>query len=73
VYDAWEQIGYMQRTMSAQVFKYEVETATYHLGGYLHFCEQHGLERNAPVTFARYKQATAGMAPGCSMASNSEW
>ncbi len=67
VYTAWDQTDILQRSMSSQVFKLEVETATYHLGSYIRFCELHGLERNVIDSFERYRQETAYIRAGRSL------
>jgi predicted phosphodiesterase len=67
VYEAWERTGYMQRCMVAQVFKYELETATFHLMSYFDFCKVRGLERNDLASFRRYRDATADVPPGRSL------
>lgn len=72
VYSAWEDSGDLARSMSAQVFKYEVETATFHLGAYIQFCKDHALEFNAPVSFDQYRDATRGVIPGRSLKFRSE-
>ena len=64
VYAAWERTGHLERSMAAQVFKYEVETATFHLMSYIEFCETRGLPLNAMASFAQYRGATADTAPG---------
>ncbi len=67
VYAAWERTGYLERSMAAQVFKYEVETATFHLMSYIEFCQTRGLPLNAMASFARYREATADTVPGRSL------
>ncbi len=64
VYAVWERTPYFSTGLSAQVFKYELETATFHLGVYLEFCKRHGLERNAMATIERYRRESAGVPPG---------
>ena len=54
LYAAWEATGYMDRSMIAQIFRLEVETAHFHLGIYLEFCEQRGLAQNDPRSFQQY-------------------
>jgi hypothetical protein len=63
VYDAWARGGDLERSMAAQVFKYEVETATFHLGSYVLFCETRGLEQNALASFQAYRSATRHVTP----------
>jgi predicted phosphodiesterase len=70
VYAAWERTGYLQRSMAAQVFKYEVETATFHLMSYIRFCDNNHLEHNAIQSFMRYRRATAHLTPGRSLKAN---
>ncbi|NLX11567.1 MAG: metallophosphoesterase family protein [Chloroflexi bacterium] len=67
VYDAWERTGYLNASMVAQVFKYEVETATFHLMSYVDFCEARGLAENALESFSRYRAATQDVVPGRSL------
>jgi predicted phosphodiesterase len=67
VYAAWARSGELERCMSAQVFKYEVETATFHLGSYIRFCELHALERNARASFERYRDVAHNVQPGRSL------
>lgn len=64
VYAAWEQTGHLERSTAAQVFKFEVETATFHLMAYMEFCETRDLPLNAQASFARYREAAAGTPPG---------
>lgn len=58
-YAAWEATNQLSRSMAAQIFKYEVETATFHLLGYEQFCKQHDLPKNELPSFLRYRRATA--------------
>jgi predicted phosphodiesterase len=67
VYAAWEKTDILQRSMAARTFKLEVETATYHLGPYVRFCQNHGLERNNPASFERYWCDAAKVPPGRSL------
>jgi predicted phosphodiesterase len=67
VYAAWARSGELERCMSAQVFKYEVEMATFHLGAYVRFCERRGLDLNEGVSFERYRAATQNVPPGRSL------
>lgn len=67
VYAAWEKTDILQRSMAAQTFKLEVETATYHLGSYIRFCQHYGLERNAMSSFERYRGEAANVTPGRSL------
>ncbi|MBN1679844.1 MAG: metallophosphoesterase family protein [Anaerolineae bacterium] len=64
VYAAWEQAGYLHRSAIAHVFKYEVETATYHLGPYLEFCGANGLDERRLESFMQYRAAASHMPPG---------
>jgi predicted phosphodiesterase len=63
-YAAWNITGYMERSMSAQVFKLEVETATFHLLAYERFCAKHELPKNEMRSFQRYRRAAAMTPPG---------
>ncbi len=67
VYAAWEATDILSRSMAAQAFKLEVETATYHLGSYMRFCEHHGLELNALASFERYRSEATNVRPGRSL------
>lgn len=63
-YAAWEATGHLERSMAARVFKYEVETATFHLMAYEQFCKRHDLPLNEPGSFARYRRAASLTPPG---------
>ena len=67
VYAAWERTGYLHTSMVAQVFKYEVETATFHLLAYERYCQLNGLEPNLPESFAAYRLASSDTVPGRSL------
>lgn len=67
LYDVWEQTGYLQASMIAQLFKYEIETATFHLMPYVSFCEANGLETNSLSSFRRYREASMDVKPGRSL------
>jgi predicted phosphodiesterase len=67
VYAAWAHSGELECCMSAQVFKYEVETATFHLGSYIRFCELHGLDQNDWASFERYREWARNVPPGRSL------
>lgn len=67
VYDAWERSGILEQSTVAQIFKYEVETATFHLMAFIQFCENNGLELNAQSSFVRYRAVTANVVPGRSL------
>jgi predicted phosphodiesterase len=64
VYAAWERTGYLKRSACAQIFKYELETATFHLKSYLAFCRLHGLDENAPTSVEQYRWAARQVPPG---------
>jgi predicted phosphodiesterase len=66
VYDAWERSGILESTV-AQIFKYEVETATFHLMAYMRFCEDNGLELSDQRSFERYRIESAHVTPGRSL------
>jgi predicted phosphodiesterase len=72
LYEAWERGGHLQRSMIAQVFKYEVETATFHLMSYMDFCDAHGLDVNTLASFEWYRRASADVVPGRSMKNKPE-
>lgn len=67
VYAAWEQSGQLARSMTAQVFKYEVETATFHLKTYFDFCHDRGLEPNGLASFRAYRDFSRDVPPGRSL------
>jgi predicted phosphodiesterase len=67
VYAAWARSGELECCMSAQVFKYEVEAATFHLGAYIRFCEVYGLEQNDRASFERYRATSRNVPPGRSL------
>jgi hypothetical protein len=67
VYAAWEKTELLSRSMAAQAFKLEVETATYHLGSYIRFCQSRELELNAMASFERYRREGAHVRPGRSL------
>jgi predicted phosphodiesterase len=67
VYEAWARSGDLERSMAARVFMYEVETATFHLGSYIRFCEQRGLEPNDLASFELYREATQHIVRGRSL------
>jgi predicted phosphodiesterase len=72
VYEAWERTGYMARSVVAQIFKYEVETATFHLPSFIGFCEARDLEPNAMSSFVLYRGATADVPAGRSLRHRAE-
>jgi predicted phosphodiesterase len=51
----WRASGYCASGVAAQVFAYELETATFHFWHYVRFCEVIGLSYNKPASFARYQ------------------
>ncbi len=63
LYDAWARTGQLEHSSIARLFKYEIETATYHLAHYLHYCEQLGLPQDSIESFERYRAATQPAAP----------
>lgn len=63
VYAAYEAQGALRHVVN-QIFKYELETATFHFGSYNEFCEVRGLERDSEATFAAYCAAAANVEPG---------
>jgi predicted phosphodiesterase len=66
LYAAWDRAGYMEHVI-AQVFRYEIETATYHLESYLEFCRARGLDRDVLVSFEQYRGASRNVKPGRSV------
>jgi predicted phosphodiesterase len=70
VYAAWARSGELECCISAHVFKLEVETAAFHLGSYIRFCEIYGLEQNERASFERYRAATRSVPPGRSLKGN---
>lgn len=67
LYDAWAHSDVLERSMVAQIFMYEVETATFHLTSYLDFCEANHLSKNSLDSVARYRAASANVVPGRSL------
>lgn len=65
-YAAYESTGALDYVIN-HVFKYELETATFHFGSYNTFCDLRGLERDSMATFERYKVAAVGIEPGRSL------
>jgi predicted phosphodiesterase len=66
LYAAWDRTGIMEHVI-ARVFRYEVETATYHLESYLEFCQVRGLDRDALASFEQYRSASRNVKPGRSV------
>ncbi len=66
VFAAYEANGALKHVIN-HVFKYELETATFHYGSYLEFCAQHDLERDCLASFERYRIAAADVEPGRSL------
>lgn len=66
LYVAWDRAGYMEHVI-AQVFRYEIETATYHLESYLEFCQARSLDRDALSSFEQYRRASWNVTPGRSL------
>jgi predicted phosphodiesterase len=66
LYAAWDRAGYMEYVI-AQVFRYEIETATYHLEPYLDFCQARGLDRDALASFEQYRRMSWNVRPGRSL------
>jgi predicted phosphodiesterase len=64
LYAAWDRTGYMERSVIAQVFRYEVQTATFHLQPYIQFCAKNGLERNDRASFDSYCHTARNTRPG---------
>ena len=54
VYAIWEHHSRWQTHTLHHVLRLELETASYHLGIYLHFCESRGLDVNALTSFDAY-------------------
>ena len=51
----WTACGYYASGVAAQIFAYELETATFHFWHYVRFCEVNSLSYNKPASFARYR------------------
>lgn len=51
----WTASGYYASGVAAQVFAYELETATFHFWHYVRFCEVNELSYNKPASFAHYR------------------
>jgi len=67
LYDAWARQDYFARSAAAHVFRYEVETATFHLGAYEQFCAWHGLPKGELASFERYRRHARATTPGRSL------
>lgn len=63
-YEAWERTGYIQHNTTGRIFKYEVETATYHYFLYLDFCKANHLDDLLIPSFEAYRAATRFVTPG---------
>ncbi len=67
VYAAWEETGDLEVSGLSNIMKFELETATYHVGPYIDFCERHGLEIDDVVAFQRYRESARDVPPGRSL------
>ncbi|NDJ75515.1 MAG: metallophosphoesterase family protein [Chloroflexi bacterium] len=67
LYEAWMRTGLLRKSMSAQVFMYEVETATFHMASYIRFCNMNKLPQNDYSSFERYRIASRYVTPGRSL------
>jgi predicted phosphodiesterase len=67
VYEAWARNGDLERSMAAQIFKFEIETATFHLGSYIQFCESRRLDQNTLASFEIYRDTARRVRPGRSI------
>ena len=52
----WRACGYWDSGVAAQVFAYEIETASFHFWHYLRYCKSYGLGLNEPASFVRYRK-----------------
>ncbi len=52
----WSASGYLASGVAAQVFAYELETASFHFWHYVRYCEVNSLSYNKPASFIRYRQ-----------------
>ena len=52
----WHTSGYWDSGVAAQVFAYEIETASFHFWHYLRYCKSYALALNEPSSFVRYRQ-----------------
>jgi predicted phosphodiesterase len=50
----WRETGFWDSGVAAQVFAYEVETATFHFWHYVRYCHEHGLALNDRCSFNHY-------------------
>jgi putative phosphoesterase len=52
----WQASGYLASGVAAQIFAYELETATFHFWHYVRYCEVNGISFNRPASFALYRE-----------------
>jgi putative phosphoesterase len=52
----WRECGYWDSGVAAQVFAYEIETASFHFWHYVRYCKNDDLDLNDPASFARYRE-----------------
>ncbi len=52
----WHASGYWTSGVAAQIYAYELETASFHFWHYVRFCEVFELRYNRPDSFARYRE-----------------
>ncbi|GAB4571084.1 MAG: metallophosphoesterase family protein [Anaerolineae bacterium] len=52
----WRACGYLASGVAAQIFAYELETATFHFWHYVRFCEAFELSYSLPASFNRYRR-----------------
>ena len=62
VHEAYAARGAFRHTIN-HVFMYEIETATFHLGPYLGYCRERGLDPNELANFQRYRDEVGQYTP----------
>ncbi len=63
-YAAWDRTGYLGHSTTGQIFKLEVETATYHYYPYIDFCKANALDEMQMSSFDAYRAAVRDLTPG---------
>lgn len=64
VYAAWDRSGHIRRSMAARIFRFEVETARFHMMAYVNFCERNDLSENDETAFDAYRRHVAAARVG---------
>ncbi len=52
----WHTSGYWDTGVAAQVFAYEIETASFHFWHYLRFCKSYNVTPDDPESFTQYRK-----------------